>query len=97
MSELNYLENLSLPILKILKAQRVPSEILANLIKNTKGHLSEISIPYNGIDDFDNKRLLIQAIYQNCPNLRYLKLPLEYDANFNLISAEFENLLRKRH
>src|SRR5581483_3412585 len=46
--ESNYLENLSLPNLKFLKAQRVPSKPLANLIKNTKGHLLEINIYYDG-------------------------------------------------
>src|SRR6266496_3742757 len=43
-NEFNNLENLSLPILKILKAQEVPFRILTNLIENTKGHLSEISV-----------------------------------------------------
>jgi hypothetical protein len=80
-------EKLSFPILKILKVQRVPSKILANLIENTKGNLSEISIHYDGID---SKRL-IRAIYQNCSNLRYLKLSLA--ANTNSLISEFENLL----
>src|SRR5207244_984484 len=83
---LNNLENLSLPILKILKVQEFSSEILANLIENTKGHLSEISMIYCGTG-VDIKRL-IPAIYRNCPNLRYLKLSL-YNENI----TEFENLL----
>jgi len=74
-NELNYLENLSLPILKILKTQGVPFKNLANLIENTKGHLSEISI-YDGINE-----KLIYAIYQNCPNLRYLKISLKNNVN----------------
>jgi len=82
---------LSLPILRILKAEQVPSEFLANLIKNTKGHLSEISLYYIDVDI----EKLIQAIYQNCPNLRYLKLSLRSNFNnFNsVISIEFEKLL----
>ena len=89
-NDLNHLENLSLPILKILKARRVPFKILANLIENTKGHLSEISITYRK-DCVDNK-IPIKAIYQNCPNLRYLKISLKNNDN-SFISAEFENLL----
>ncbi|GBC05418.1 hypothetical protein RclHR1_06210003 [Rhizophagus clarus] len=80
-------ENLSFPILRFLKVQRVPSKILASLIENTKGNLSEISIHYDGAD---SKRL-IQAIYQNCSNLRYLKLSLA--VNTNSLISEFENLL----
>ncbi|GBC09117.1 hypothetical protein RclHR1_08610004 [Rhizophagus clarus] len=77
----NHLENLSLPVLKILKVQRVPSNILTSLIENTKGYITEISIV---VDD----KSLIRAIYQNCKNLRYLKLSL---LNRNIL--ELENLL----
>jgi hypothetical protein len=82
----NYLKNLSLPALKILRTQQVPSKILASLIENTRGYLTEISICYEGID---NKKL-IQAIYQNCSNLKYLKLSFINDDIF-----ELENLLIK--
>src|SRR5204863_3398579 len=79
-------ENLSLPVLKILKAQLVPSKILANLIEHTKGYLTEISIHLQY--DADNNRL-IQAIYQNsAENLKYLKIRLTDD-----IISEFESLL----
>ena len=56
-SNLNRLENLSLPNLKILKVRRVESKFLTNLISNTKGHLSEIII----IIPYCNE-ILIQAI-----------------------------------
>ncbi|EXX55692.1 uncharacterized protein OCT59_016964 [Rhizophagus irregularis] len=85
--ELDYLNDLSLPNLKILKTHRAPSKSLVNLIESTKGHLTEIDITYN---DIDNERL-IQAIYQNCPNLRYLKISLMN--NTNSLISEFENLL----
>ena len=62
---------------------RVPPKILVSLVENTKGYLTEIST-YHGFDD----RRLIQAIYQNCPKLRYVKLKI----NDNSI-LEFENLL----
>uniref|UniRef100_U9SNM8 F-box domain-containing protein n=1 Tax=Rhizophagus irregularis (strain DAOM 181602 / DAOM 197198 / MUCL 43194) TaxID=747089 RepID=U9SNM8_RHIID len=81
----NNLEKISLPLLKYLKAHYVPSKILANLIENTKGNLIEISIIYDRSDD---EGRLIHAIYQNCPNLNYLKLSL-----FNENISEFENLL----
>ncbi|RIA85199.1 hypothetical protein C1645_831163 [Glomus cerebriforme] len=82
----NHLEKISLPFLKFLRAQFVPSKILTSLIENTKGHLTEISILYEGDD---NKRL-IQSIYENCPNLRYFKLLFNND---NI--SELENLLIK--
>src|SRR6266498_1389242 len=69
--------------LKILITKRVPPKILVSLVENTKGYLTEIST-YHGFDD----RRLIQAIYQNCPKLRYLKLII----NNNSI-LELENLL----
>jgi hypothetical protein len=84
----NYFKNLSLPNLKTLKARRVSAKALANLIENTKGLLTEISIVYD--EDVDSK-MLIQAIYQNCQNLMYLKLSL--DSNSNSIISEFESLL----
>ncbi|RGB43403.1 hypothetical protein C1646_749788 [Rhizophagus diaphanus] len=82
----NHLGKASLPLLKYLRAQQVPSKILTNLIENTKGHLIEISILYEGTDN----RELIRAIYYNCQNLKYLKLSF----NNNNIS-ELENLLIK--
>jgi hypothetical protein len=83
-----YLENISLPTLKILKThRRVSSNFLANLIENTKGTLSEIIIDYDSI--YSNR--LIQTIYQDCPNLRYLELSLYNNANS--LFSEFENLL----
>ncbi|POG74029.1 hypothetical protein GLOIN_2v1873941 [Rhizophagus irregularis DAOM 181602=DAOM 197198] len=71
----------------VMKTHRAPSKSLVNLIESTKGHLTVIDITYNGID---NERL-IQAIYQNCPNLRYLKISLMN--NTNSLISEFENLL----
>jgi hypothetical protein len=80
-----HLEKVSLPFLKFLKAQYVPSKILASLIESTKGNLIEISILY--VLSVDEGRL-IQAIYQNCLKLNYIKLSLFSD---NI--SEFENLL----
>ncbi|RGB43409.1 hypothetical protein C1646_809304 [Rhizophagus diaphanus] len=85
-NELDYLKGLSLPNLKILKTLRVPSKSLVNLIESTKGYLTEIDITYEDVDD----KRLIQTIYQNCPNLRYLRISLMNHTN-SLIS-EFENL-----
>ncbi|GBC05209.1 hypothetical protein RclHR1_00610021 [Rhizophagus clarus] len=83
-NNLNYYENLSMPVLKILRLIRIPSDLLINLIKNTKETLTEISV-------FCDNSTIIQAIYQNCPNLRYLKLTIF--ANFITPIPEFENLL----
>jgi hypothetical protein len=90
----NYLKNLSLPFLKILKAHFVPVNILVNLIENTTENLSEMSIHCNNVVRYDGCKLLIQAIHQNCPNIRYLKLSLGRDFfDRNLLIPEFENLL----
>ncbi|EXX62478.1 uncharacterized protein OCT59_027139 [Rhizophagus irregularis] len=82
----NHLGKASLPLLKYLRAQQVPSKILTRLIENTKGYLIEISILYEGTDN----RELIRAIYHNCQNLKYLKLSFNND---NI--SELENLLIK--
>ncbi len=79
------LKNLSLPFLQILKTRSIPTEILASLIENTNGSLIEIKISWSY--DIDSKRM-IQTIYQNCPNLKYLKLPFNDDS-----ILELENLL----
>jgi hypothetical protein len=83
----NYLKNLSLPILKILKVRFAASNVLVNLIENTKGNLTEINIYYDGGDSKD----FIRAIYKNCSKLKYLKLSLTF--NTNSLISEFENLL----
>ncbi|PKY18354.1 hypothetical protein RhiirB3_431149 [Rhizophagus irregularis] len=86
----NNLEKASFPLLKFLKSERVPPWVLANLIKNTKGHLIKINIfNYQDVDD----GRLIKAIYQNCPKLNYLRLQLsnEYVSDFEslLINCQF--------
>ncbi|GBB89803.1 hypothetical protein RclHR1_01660022 [Rhizophagus clarus] len=83
----NCLENLSIPFLQILRARSVPIKILTNLIENTSGYLIEIKIDHIYHNEVGNKKI-IQVIYQNCPNLIYLKLVLR---NNNIL--ELENLL----
>ncbi|PKK62279.1 hypothetical protein RhiirC2_855783 [Rhizophagus irregularis] len=83
----NCLENLSLPFLQGLKASRVPIKPLASLIENTSGHLTLVKIDHIRHDEKYNKRI-IEAIYQNCPNLKYLKLLFK---NSNIL--ELKNLL----
>jgi hypothetical protein len=71
-SDDNYhLENLSLPLLKILHARNVSIKNLINLIENTIGNLVEIKIDQINDDDDDNKRI-IQTIYLNCTKLNIL-------------------------
>ncbi|PKY33124.1 hypothetical protein RhiirB3_451798 [Rhizophagus irregularis] len=81
----SHLEEISLPLLKFLKAHSIPSRVLTSLINNTKAHLIEISIFYQGIDDGK----LIKTICQSCPNLSYLRLSM-YNTNDIL---KFEDLL----
>ncbi|GES74754.1 hypothetical protein GLOIN_2v1881634 [Rhizophagus clarus] len=45
----------------------------SSLIKNTSGNLIEIKVDYVSNDEIDNKKL-IQAIYDKCPNIKYLKI-----------------------
>ncbi|RGB31511.1 hypothetical protein C1646_763989 [Rhizophagus diaphanus] len=67
--------NLSLPYLQILKSRSVPNNVLASLIENTKGFLTEIVIDFTDfLDDDINNNRLIKAIYKNCPILKYLLL-----------------------
>ncbi len=88
----NYLEeyylekNISLPFLRILRSSQVSTKFLTYLINNTSGYLDEIKIE-EGHNEIDNKKI-IQAIYQNCPNLRYLRLLIR---NINIL--ELQNLL----
>ncbi|EXX59780.1 hypothetical protein RhiirA5_428362 [Rhizophagus irregularis] len=88
----DHLVNASTPNLKILRTQNIPSKILANFIKNTKGHLTEISIQFPMYDREDkypgeNNNSLIRSIYENCLKLQYLKLSINNDD-----IAEFEKL-----
>jgi len=80
------LKNTLLPNLQILRAHKVPSNILANFIENNQRNLSEIKV--SGITFEYNKKILTRAIYQTCPNLRYLELIINNDD-----ILEIENLL----
>ncbi|RIA84519.1 hypothetical protein C1645_879876 [Glomus cerebriforme] len=80
----NCLENLSLPYLQILKAKYISVQDLESLIKSTSGQLIEIKIEYPPHSNINNKRI-IQAIYQNCPNLEYLQL---FIRNSNILELE---------
>ncbi|PKC09466.1 hypothetical protein RhiirA5_415613 [Rhizophagus irregularis] len=88
------LKTISLPLLKFLKAKHIPSNILSSLIESTKGYLVEISILYHYI--FDKGRL-IRAIYQNCLNLKILKLSMTNenisDFEYLLINCQYLNSL----
>ncbi|GBB88545.1 hypothetical protein RclHR1_15090004 [Rhizophagus clarus] len=83
----NCLENLSLPILQILKAKGVPIKVLTNIIKNTNGYLLEINIDEIFCNEIDNEKF-IQIIYQKCLKLKYLKILVR---SCNIL--EFEKLL----
>ncbi|GET53969.1 hypothetical protein GLOIN_2v813753 [Rhizophagus irregularis DAOM 181602=DAOM 197198] len=52
-------------------------------------NLKNLSIHCDNVIYYVDYKILIQAIYQNCPNIRYLKLSLDR----NLLIPEFENLL----
>ncbi|CAG8645189.1 16933_t:CDS:2 [Rhizophagus irregularis] len=62
---------------------------LRNLIVNTNGNLTKISIDYIFHSETDNENI-IKAIYQSCPNLMFLKLVFRIE---NIL--ELEKLLIK--
>jgi hypothetical protein len=73
-----HLEEASLPGLKVLEANIDTSRLnLDRLIKNINENLIVISIRYNCICEVNYNKRLIQAIYHNCPNLRYLSMPMK--------------------
>jgi hypothetical protein len=84
-----HIEDLSFPRLQnlTLKISFIPINALTSLIESTSGCLNEIIIDRINHEEIDNKRI-IQTIYQNCPNLKYLKLTL---LNNNIL--ELKNLL----
>ncbi|PKC11077.1 hypothetical protein RhiirA5_413537 [Rhizophagus irregularis] len=83
--ELDFLWNYSLPHLQILRVKSFSEKGLADLIKSTCGSLIEIKIDYCDYYDCTD---IIQAIYQNCPKLKYLKLRIgDWDI------FEFEKIL----
>ncbi|RIA82705.1 hypothetical protein C1645_880891 [Glomus cerebriforme] len=83
-----HLLNLSFPSLQILNSS-LPIEFLQSIIENTSGSLTEIKFSGYLRNEVDSERF-IQAIYQNCPKLKYLKL---FIFSNNLL--ELENLLIK--
>ncbi|CAG8647431.1 2238_t:CDS:2 [Rhizophagus irregularis] len=73
-----HLKKVFLPGLKVLIANTDSHKNLDRMIKITICHLLKITIcNKNFISDSDYNRRLIQAIYQNCPNLRYLNMPIK--------------------
>ncbi|PKK71474.1 hypothetical protein RhiirC2_778366 [Rhizophagus irregularis] len=81
--------NISLPSLQILKTDIFQINILRNLIVNTNGSLTKISIDYIFHNKTDNENI-IKAINQSCPNLMFLKLVFKIE---NIL--ELEKLLIK--
>jgi hypothetical protein len=87
----DYLKNLSLPVLKFLTVNYMTSKDLISLINKTKGCLTEINLKNIDIDR-DRHTPHVRSIYQNCPNLRYLKLTL-FNELFDGEISDFETLL----
>jgi hypothetical protein len=87
----NYIENLSLPSLKILYTKCINIESLTSLIENSGENLTQLKINYAYYLVYEiNVKIIIQTIYQNCPNLMYLNLLYKID---NVL--ELEKLLIK--
>jgi hypothetical protein len=81
----------SFPKLKVLHIQDASIYTVKKIIEKTEGNLIKIAIydvEYN--KDYDNKPFqeLIQSIYKNCPNLKFLRLEIKDE-----ILEEFERLL----
>ncbi|RIA80088.1 hypothetical protein C1645_839323 [Glomus cerebriforme] len=84
----NVLENLFLPYLQILRTMDIPIRALACLIKNSGTYLNEIVINNRCSLKHNDNKMIIQAIYQNCHNLKYLGISF---LNNNIL--ELDNLL----
>src|SRR6266536_3406244 len=82
--KLNHLPRKFSQLLQILKIRRIPVNSLTSLIKNTKGSLIDIEISDQNHLIAENK-IIIQAIYHNCPNLKYLTLSI---TNANILELE---------
>ncbi|RGB26756.1 hypothetical protein C1646_770032 [Rhizophagus diaphanus] len=82
--KLDSLENISFSSLQNLKSSLFRMKSLRNLIISTNESLTKLSIENMTHNEIDNK-IIIKAIYQNCPNLIYLKLML---INENILELE---------
>ncbi|PKK74798.1 hypothetical protein RhiirC2_846556 [Rhizophagus irregularis] len=80
------IKDLTLPSLHTLIASSIPINCLINLIERSGRKLTKIYYHHNR-SVIDNKEI-IQAIYQNCPNLMYLEFLYK-----NENSIDFEKLL----
>ncbi|PKC63897.1 hypothetical protein RhiirA1_537448 [Rhizophagus irregularis] len=81
------IRNLFLPSLQALNAIDIPIDWFANLIESSGKKLTKISY-YNSDKNANNEvynRILIQAIYNNCPNIMYLELLYK---NENILDLE---------
>ncbi|UZO06802.1 uncharacterized protein OCT59_027110 [Rhizophagus irregularis] len=86
---LNQSEKISLPALKILKTKEVSFMMLTRLIVSANVQLTVINIHFDDVFyEVDDVRRLFQTIYQNCPNIKYLSLPIK-----DYVLIEFERLL----
>ncbi|CAB5366294.1 unnamed protein product [Rhizophagus irregularis] len=83
----NNLGNIFLPSLQILKSNVVKINILRNLFVNTNGNLIKIGIDDIPHNEIDNKNI-IQAIYQNCPNLILIKFKFNNILSYGTIKLE---------
>ncbi|GBC04996.1 hypothetical protein RclHR1_00060009 [Rhizophagus clarus] len=84
----DFLEDMSLSSLQILKFDISHVKAFRNLIVNANGSLTEISLDNVSFHMEDDNKIIIETIYQSCPNLKYLKLMLIKE-NF----SELEQLL----
>jgi hypothetical protein len=87
-TNMHHLEKKSLPALKKLRANISLHIILIRLIESSNAQLTAINIYHDGFPDIDDIRSLIQTIYQNCPNLKYINVPIK-----DAVVTEFEKLL----
>lgn len=92
--ELDFSWNYSLPHLQILRVKSFSEKGLTDLINSTSGSLIEIKIDYC---DYYDCTEIIQAIYQNCPKLKYLKLRIGdwdiYEFEKILINCQYLDML----
>jgi hypothetical protein len=83
----NCLENLSFPLLQILRTKGIPPKFLISIIENTHGDLIEIKIDeISNINDEFSDKLFIRTVKRNYPNLKLFYDEGEFSKNMTFIT-----------
>jgi hypothetical protein len=88
----NCLENLSIPLLQILRTKGIPPEYLISIIENSRGDLIEIKL--DKIPNLCEDKLFIQTVKLNYPNLKLFYNKGEASKNLIFITPSADEKFR---